>query len=105
MRMLDTGDGNKDGIPLPKQHMEINPDHPIIVGINDLRHTEPVLARTLSDQVFDNCLVAAGLLDDSRSMLPRINDLLISVVKSATDGQGATDDQSGTEKEEEANEK
>jgi len=105
MRMLDTGDGNKDGIPLPKQHMEINPDHPIIVGINDLRQTEPVLARTLSDQVFDNCLVAAGLLDDSRSMLPRINDLLISVVKSATDGQGATDDQSGPEKEEEANEK
>jgi hypothetical protein len=31
-------------------------------------------------QVFDNAMVAAGLLDDSRSMLPRLNMLLERLV-------------------------
>jgi TNF receptor-associated protein 1 len=83
MRLVDTTDGNRDGIPLPKQHVEINPKHPVIVGIHDLTKTEPALAKVLAAQVFDNCLVAAGLLDDSRSMLPRLNDLLICVVNGA----------------------
>jgi hypothetical protein len=55
----------------------------VIVGIRDLTKTEPALAKVLAAQVFDNCLVAAGLLDDSRSMLPRLNDLLICVVNGA----------------------
>jgi TNF receptor-associated protein 1 len=83
MRMIDTSDGTRDGMPLPKQNVEINPSHPIIVGIYNIRDKEPVLARVLAEQVYDNCLVAAGLLDDSRTMLPRLNDLLISVVKGA----------------------
>lgn len=83
MRMVDTSDGNRDSIPLPKQNVEINPSHPIIVGIAKIRKTEPVLARILAEQVYDNCLVAAGLMDDSRTMLPRLNDLLTSLVKGA----------------------
>jgi TNF receptor-associated protein 1 len=83
MRMVDTSDGNRDSMPLPKQNVEINPSHPIIVGLAKIRRTEPVLARVLAEQVYDNCLVAAGLMDDSRTMLPRLNDLLISLVKGA----------------------
>lgn len=83
MRMVDTSDGTRDGMPLPKQNVEINPSHPIIVGIYNIRDTEPVLARVLAEQVYDNCLVAAGLLDDSRTMLPRLNDLLVSLVNGA----------------------
>lgn len=83
MRMVDTSDGTRDSMPLPKQNIEINPSHPIIVGLHKIKESEPVLARILAEQVYDNCLVAAGLMDDSRTMLPRINDLLISVVKGA----------------------
>ena len=83
MRLVDTSEGNRDSMPLPKQNVEINPSHPIIVGIYKIKDTEPVLARVLAEQVFDNCLVAAGLMDDSRTMLPRLNDLLISLVKGA----------------------
>ncbi len=83
MRMVDTSDGSRDDMPLPKQNVEINPSHPIIIGIYNLRGKEPVLARVLAEQVYDNCLVAAGLLDDSRTMLPRLNDLLVSLVKGA----------------------
>lgn len=83
MRLVDTSPGARDGIPLPKQRVEINPKHAIIVGIYDLIHTEPMLAKVLAAQVYDNCLVAAGLLDDSRTMLPRLNDILLCVVKGA----------------------
>eukprot|EP00536_Pseudo-nitzschia_multiseries_P001892 jgi/Psemu1/251099/estExt_Genewise1Plus.C_240139 len=82
MRMVDNSDG-RDGMPLPAQNVEINPSHPIIVGLHEIKETEPVLARVLAEQVYDNCLVAAGLMDDSRTMLPRLNDLLISLVKGA----------------------
>ena len=85
MRMVDADSqsGGREGMPLPKQQMEINPNHPIIVGINTIRETEPTLAKVLVEQIFDNCLMAAGLLDDSRSMLPRLNDILLTVVKGA----------------------
>ena len=83
MRMIDTSDSTRDSVPLPKQRVEINPSHPIIVGLYNIRDKEPVLARVLAEQVFDNCLIAAGLLDDSRTMLPRLNDLLVSLIKGA----------------------
>ena len=83
MRMVDNSDG-RDGMPLPAQNVEINPSHPIIIGLHKLKETEPVLAKVLAEQVYDNCLVAAGLMDDSRTMLPRLNDLLVSLVKGAS---------------------
>ena len=90
MYMVDTGEGGRDGIPIPKQHVEINPKHAIVVGISDLIKTQPALAKVLAAQVYDNCLVAAGLLDDSRSMLPRLNDILVCVVKGATQNGAST---------------
>jgi TNF receptor-associated protein 1 len=83
MRMVDASDGTRDHMPLPRQNVEINPSHPIIVGLYRIKDKEPVLARVLAEQVYDNCLVAAGLLDDSRTMLPRLNDLLVALVKGA----------------------
>jgi len=50
------------------------------LGLNVVRSKEPSLAKICADQIYDNCLLAAGLLDDSQSMLRRINDLLLSVV-------------------------
>ena len=66
---------------LSKQKMEINATHPIIRGIYALRESDPSLARILSEQVFDNALVAAGLMDDPRSMLGRINQLMENFLK------------------------
>mmetsp|Transcript_27019 Transcript_27019/g.64527 ORF Transcript_27019/g.64527 Transcript_27019/m.64527 type:complete len:864 (+) Transcript_27019:93-2684(+) len=88
MRMVDASDGTRDTMPLPRQNVEINPSHPIIVGLYNIRETEPLLAKVLAEQVYDNCLVAAGLLDDSRTMLPRLNDLLVSLVNGAQQQQG-----------------
>ena len=88
MRMVDTGDGKKESLPLPKQQIQVNPKHPVIVGLFDIIETQPALAKVLAEQVFDNCLVAAGLLDDSRTMIPRINDILVCVVNGERDRRG-----------------
>jgi HSP90 family molecular chaperone len=84
MRMLDTTDPGRETDTLPKQQVEINPAHPVIIGIYNIRQQEPTLAKVLAEQVFDNCLMAAGLLDDGRSMLPRLNDLMAALVKDAS---------------------
>jgi len=103
MRMVDADSqsGGREGMPLPKQQLEINPHHPIIVGIHSIKDKEPTLAKVLTEQIFDNCLMAAGLLDDSRSMLPRLNDILLTVVKGANDhvndsGDTATEEEDAT---------
>ncbi len=84
MRILESQEGgtSPSAMPLPKQTVLINPNHEIIVGIHHMKGKEPVLAELLAEQILDNCLVAAGLLHDGRSMLPRLNDLMLCVVKS-----------------------
>eukprot|EP00986_Skeletonema_menzelii_P004752 scaffold1665_cov149-Skeletonema_menzelii.AAC.2 len=83
MRMVETSEGgtSSNSMPLPKQTVEINPKHEIIIGIHRLKEKDPMLAEVLAEQVVDNCLVAAGLLDDGRTMLPRLNDLMLCIVK------------------------
>eukprot|EP00164_Ancoracysta_twista_P003080 GFYU01004111.1.p1 GENE.GFYU01004111.1~~GFYU01004111.1.p1 ORF type:complete len:700 (+),score=253.42 GFYU01004111.1:79-2178(+) len=79
-RMMQLVDANR-GDALPKQNLEINPSHPIIMKLNDVKDSDPELAKKVAEQVFDNALVAAGLLDDSRSMLPRLNEILEAALK------------------------
>lgn len=61
---------------IPRQTLEINTSHPVIVQLNTLRESNPAYAVLIAEQLFDNALVAAGLLDDPRTMLPRLNRLL-----------------------------
>jgi len=61
---------------LPKQSLEVNVDHPIMQKLNKVRTSNPKAARLLAEQIFDNALIAAGLMDDARSMLPRMNAIL-----------------------------
>ena len=61
---------------LPKQTLEVNPSHPIICRMYALMHTQPDVARSTAEQLFDNAVIAAGLMDDPRAMLPRLNSLM-----------------------------
>jgi len=40
----------------------------------------------VAEQVFDNAIVAAGVMEDPRAMLPRINELLVALA-SKSDGK------------------
>lgn len=84
MRYVDTQDGKESSTPLQEQKVEINPSHPVIIGIHRLSKTEPILAETMAEQVFDNCLMAAGLMEDARSMLPRLNGLMQSLINTSS---------------------
>jgi molecular chaperone HtpG len=73
---------NREGGPglESKPNLEINPDHPMIGRLEKMRHTDAALAAEVAEQIFDNALVAAGLLEDPRAMLNRLNSLLEKVL-------------------------
>ena len=54
----------------------MNPAHPIIKKLSELRETNPKLAILVTEQLFANAMVSAGLVDDPRTMLKSMNDLL-----------------------------
>lgn len=64
--------------------LEINPDHEIIKSLNILRKNNPYLANILAEQLFDNAMITAGLLDDPREMVGRLNILLSKVMNQLT---------------------
>ncbi len=57
--------------------LEINPRHPVLVQLEHLRGKDPGLAEKVAEQVYDNARVAAGVLEDPRAMLKRLNELLV----------------------------
>jgi molecular chaperone HtpG len=66
---------------MPVKHdLEINPAHPIMARLDAVRQKDPVLAASVGEQVLDNARVAAGLLEDPRAMLTRLNQLLEKVL-------------------------
>jgi molecular chaperone HtpG len=71
---------NRGGENPFKQNLEINPAHPMIAGLEATRHTNPELAKQVAEQIFDNALISAGLLEDPNAMLKRINSLLEQLV-------------------------
>jgi TNF receptor-associated protein 1 len=72
----------QDGPDLPpaKQDFEINPAHPIMARLDAMRSKDSALAGSVAEQILDNARVAAGLLEDPRAMLTRLNSLLEKVL-------------------------
>ena len=63
-----------------KQDLEINPAHPIMARLDAMRSKNVALAASVAEQILDNARVAAGLLEDPRAMLSRLNQLLEMVL-------------------------
>ena len=47
-----------------------------IVRLDGIRQTNEPLAAKVAEQLYDNARIAAGLLEDPRSMLKRLNEIL-----------------------------
>jgi molecular chaperone HtpG len=60
--------------------LEINPAHPLITRLEGIRQKDSGLAASVAEQILDNARVAAGLLEDPRAMLTRLNQLLERVL-------------------------
>jgi len=75
-RMMKALQRDPDGMPEPKPDIEINPDHALIVSLEKVRNSDAELGKVVAQQVADQALAAAGLLDDPRTMLGRMTSLL-----------------------------
>jgi len=71
---------NKEGGDSPLRiNLEINPRHPVIKRLAATRESNPEKAKLVSEQVLDNALISAGLLEDPTTMVNRLYKLLESV--------------------------
>jgi molecular chaperone HtpG len=59
--------------------LEINPRHTIIKRLFENHTANPERAKLVAEQLLDNALISAGLLDDATSMVARLNKLLETV--------------------------
>ena len=78
MKAMKQPDGPE--VPAAKHDFEINPAHPIIARLDAMRERDAALAGSVAEQLLDNARVAAGLLEDPRAMLTRLNQLLEKVL-------------------------
>lgn len=62
-----------------KVNLEINPRHAVIKKLHALRTADGDKAELVAEQLLDNALIAAGLLEDPSRMVARLNKLLESV--------------------------
>lgn len=76
MRRMMKQLGNTEGMPEGKPDFEINPRHPVIVRLDKMRAKDAALAGKVAEQIFDSALVSAGMLEDPRVMLKRMNELM-----------------------------
>lgn len=71
---------NKGGSETPLHvNLEINPRHPVIKRLAATRESDPAKAKLVAEQVLDNALISAGLLDDPTAMVTRLYKLLETV--------------------------
>lgn len=91
LKLVDISGGNTN----TKHKLEINTRHPLVVRMHSLHKSHPHMARELAEQLFDNCLMAAGLLEDARAMLSRVNRLMMytadALVKENSDKEKESD--------------
>jgi molecular chaperone HtpG len=71
---------NREGADSPlRVNLEINPRHAVIKRLFELHSSAPEKAKLVAEQLLDNALISAGLLDDATSMVARLNKLMESV--------------------------
>ena len=62
-----------------KVSLEINPRHAVIQRLASARTESPEKAKMVAEQILDNALISAGLLEDASSMVKRLYKLLEQV--------------------------
>ena len=71
---------NKDGEQSPlRVNLEVNPRNPVIKRLSELRTSAPEKGKLVAEQILDNALISAGLLDDASGMVKRLYKILESV--------------------------
>ena len=62
--------------PAPKVELAINPKHPLILKLARTRGEREEAAKLIAGQLLDTALLSAGLVEDPRSVVARLNKVL-----------------------------
>jgi len=64
---------NPDGeLDAPKVTLEVNAKHALIKKLAEARESKPEFAELIAAQIYDNAMIAAGLLEDGKDMVARM---------------------------------
>jgi molecular chaperone HtpG len=63
----------------PRVELQLNPRHAVIKHLDAARTAKPDVAKLMAEQILDNALIAAGLLDDPQKMVARIYKLMETI--------------------------
>merc|ERR1719247_3801868 len=56
--------------------LEVNPKHHLITTLAMVRETNLAVARVSAQQIYDTAMIAAGMIEEPKVLLPRLNKLL-----------------------------
>jgi len=79
-RMLKALRKDEEAAGPAKLDLEINPAHPIIVRLEAARQKDAAFAGDVAATILDQARVAAGVMEDPRALLKRMNSLLERVL-------------------------
>ncbi len=79
---------SREQINLGRYILEINPDHAILQRLNEIRHTNPKneFAKEAVGMLFDNALIAAGMLIDPKMLVERSTHVLERALNWGSEG-------------------
>ncbi len=81
-RIMKMMQGPEGEMPASKVKFQINPRHAIIKGLNSLMEKDEPTALLVANQLLDNALASANLLDDPREMIARSYQALEKITAS-----------------------
>jgi len=70
-RVLKMMQGMDEAMPAPSVKLQVNPRHSIIRGLYELKDKDEETASLVADQLLDNAMASANLLDDPSEMIAR----------------------------------
>ncbi|NWI95032.1 TRAP1 protein, partial [Pitta sordida] len=81
LRMQQLAKTQEERAQLLQPTLEINTGHTLIKKLSELKDSQPDLAQLLLDQIYENAMIAAGLNEDPRPMVSRLNELLTRILE------------------------
>ena len=60
--------------------MELNPRHAIVSQLHAMKSSNEILATKVAEQLYDNARLAAGMVEDPKTMVNQLNQLLEQVL-------------------------
>lgn len=75
------GLSDKERGMLFKPTFQLNINHSAILKLAEIHEKEPELSTLVLEQLYENAMVSAGLVEDARPMVNRLNDLLTKALE------------------------